>query len=333
MQLKIIFDLRSTGLGNNGGSATLIKSGNTLSELGVDVLFLDSGSNMHTWNKLNCKHIILKDGMKIPQADFIIATGYKSVAHTLTSPKECGKKCHWIRAWETWRMSEGEIVKRILHVPTLKFVNSICLQNKLKQYGVDSTIVRPGYDTKEIYPFEKPVKDQYGEFILGGIFENKHNDRKRTAWVFEASKYMKSKYPNIKLWMFGNRESPKQADWYYIRPSKIQKNHFYNKINIWLAPTQSEGLHMPPAEAMLTECPVVGTNAELSGMQDYLFHEKTGLVSENNLNDFIKQVERLYNDEPLRKYLGQKARFTILDTIGCRKDAMDKFLNILGNIK
>jgi len=330
--LKIIFDLRSTGLGNNGGSATLIKSGNTLSELGVDVLFLDSGSNMHTWNKLNCKHIILKDGMKIPQADFIIATGYKSVAHTLTSPKECGKKCHWIRAWETWRMSEGEIVKRILHVPTIKFVNSICLQNKLKQYAVDSTIVRPGYDTKELYPFEKSIRGEYGDFILGGIFENKHNDRKRTAWVFEAAKYMKSKYPNIKLWMFGNRESPKQSDWYYIRPNAQQKNNFYNKVDIWLAPTQSEGLHMPPAEAMLTECSVVGSNAELSGMQDYLFDGKTGLVSKDNVNDFINEVETLYLNRDIRLELGKNARKQILD-LGDRYTNMKKFIELLESLK
>lgn len=332
--MRIIFDLRGVGLGNNGGSSTLIKSGNTLSELGTDVIFLDSGSNRHTWNKLECEHKIVKEGMPLPPADFIIASGYKSVAYTLTSPKSCGIKCHWIRGWEIWQMPEEEIVKRILHTPIIKFVNSICLQNKLKQYAVESTIVRPGYDTTELYPFEKSVRGEYDEFILGGIFaEKKHEERKRTKWIFETSKYMKSKYPNIKLWMFGTRENPKSSDWYYIKPNKIQKNYFYNKVNIWLAPTMLEGLHMPPAEAMLTECPVVGTNAEMSGMQDYLIHEKSGLVSENNLNDFIKQVDRLYNDEPLRKYLGQEARLTILDKIGDRRSAMENFLNVLGSMK
>jgi len=332
--MKIIFDLRSTGLGNNGGSATLIKTGNTLSELGADVLFLDSGANMHTWNKLNCEHIILKDRMKIPQADFIIATGYKSVSHTLASPKECGKKCHWIRAWETWKMSEEEIVKRVLHAPTIKFVNSICLQNKLKQYAVDSIIVRPGYDTKELYPFEKSLRGECSEFILGGLFaEKKHETIKRTYWIYETTKYMKNKYSNIKLWMFGNRERPKQADWYYANPNKEQKNYFYNRVDVWLAPTMLEGLHMPPAEAMLTECPVVGTNVEMSGMQDYLIHEKTGLVSDNSLESFIQNVERLYKDKDLRLQLGKNARFYILDKIGCRKAAMKKFLDILKNIK
>ena len=39
----------------------------------------------------------------------------------------------------------------------------------------------------------------------------------------------------------------------------------------------SEGLHLPPAEAMMTECAVVGTEAELSGIQDYIIPDETGL--------------------------------------------------------
>jgi glycosyltransferase involved in cell wall biosynthesis len=90
---------------------------------------------------------------------------------------------------------------------------------------------------------------------------------------------------------------------------------------------------MPPAEAMLTECPVVGTNAEMSGMQDYLIHEKTGLVSENNIESFIQNVERLYKNKELRLSLGKYARFTILNTVGCRKGAMGEFIDILGKMK
>lgn len=332
--MKIIFDLRGTGLGNNGGSATLVKSGNTLQDLGAEVIFLDSGSNRHTWNKLNCQHKIMREGATTPSADFIIATGYKSVAHTLTAPKESGIKCHWIRGWETWQMPEEEIVKRILHVPTIKFVNSICLQNKLKQYAVESTIVRPGYDTIELFPFEKPTRGLYNDFILGGLIASrKHEEIKRTKWLFEVKNVLKEKYKNIKLWTFGNRQMDRKTDWHYIQPNPDQKNHFYNRVDVWLAPTMLEGLHMPPAEAMLTECPVVGTDAAMSGMQDYLIHEETGLVSENNLHSFISNVERLYNDKELRITLGKKARFYILDKIGCRKAAMEKFLNVLGNIK
>jgi glycosyltransferase involved in cell wall biosynthesis len=277
----------------------------------------------------------MKDGRQyLPSADFIIATGYKSVAHTLTAPKESGIKCHWIRGWETWQMPEGEIVKRILHVPTRKFVNSLCLKNKLKQYAVESVIVRPGYDSDELYPFEKSNRCLYNEFVLGGLIASKkHEETKRTKWLFEVKKVLKEKYKNIKLWTFGAREMPRGSSWHLKEPTPKMKNEFYNRVDVWLAPTMLEGLHMPPAEAMLTECPVVGTNAEMSGMQDYLIHEKTGLVSENNLDSFIQNVERLYKDKNLRLQLGKHARFTILDTVGCRKKAMGEFIDILGKMK
>ena len=62
-----------------------------------------------------------------------------------------------------------------------------------------------------------------------------------------------------------------------------EKNDFYNYVDIWLSPSMSEGLHLPPAEAGLTACPTVATTAELSGMQDYVIHRKTGMVTANNL--------------------------------------------------
>ena len=58
--MRILFDLRNVGLGNNGGSFTLIKSGNTLVKMGHDVTFVDSGQNQHIWVPLIAKHKIVK---------------------------------------------------------------------------------------------------------------------------------------------------------------------------------------------------------------------------------------------------------------------------------
>ena len=49
LEMKIIFDLRRVGLGHNGGSLTLIKSGNTLHDMGHEVTFIDSGRNQNKW--------------------------------------------------------------------------------------------------------------------------------------------------------------------------------------------------------------------------------------------------------------------------------------------
>jgi hypothetical protein len=201
--MRIIFDLRKVGLGNNGGSFTLIKSGNTLVEMGHDVTFVDSGKNQHTWVPLKAKHKIVRQQSQLPRADFIVATGYKSVTETLTAPYTAGVKCHWIRGWETWQMPEEKIVEKILKNATLKIVNGICLQKKLKSFGIDSYLVRPGYDFDKLKPMN--IKKDPNTVIIGGLNkQGRHANSKRTAWIFETVKVLKRKYgKKIKLWMFG----------------------------------------------------------------------------------------------------------------------------------
>ena len=67
--MRIVFDLRKVGLGNNGGSFTLIKSGNTLVDMGHDVTFVDSGKNQHTWVPLKANHKVVRQKAKLPKND------------------------------------------------------------------------------------------------------------------------------------------------------------------------------------------------------------------------------------------------------------------------
>jgi glycosyltransferase involved in cell wall biosynthesis len=82
---------------------------------------------------------------------------------------------------------------------------------------------------------------------------------------------------------------------------------------------------------MLTECAVVGTDAELSGMQDYLIDGNTGFVSNNNFEDFVESIEALIEDKNTRLELGANGRKKIL-SIGDRKKNMSEFVNILERI-
>ena len=114
--MKIIFNAMNCGLGNQGGSLTIIRSVNTLVELGHEVFIIDTGKNQHTWTPLKAKHIIVKDLSVIPNADVVIATGFKTVPSTLSLPTRCGIKAHYLRGWELWQMSEDQIVNKILKV-------------------------------------------------------------------------------------------------------------------------------------------------------------------------------------------------------------------------
>jgi len=333
--MKIIFDLRKTGLGNNGGSSTLIKSANTLVKLGHEVTMVDSGANQYTWEPLIAKHEIIANQTKMPNADFIIATGFKSVSETLNAPHRSGIKCHWMRGWENWQYNEEEIKNKILKVPTIKLVNGLCLQNKLEQYDIQSYLIRPGYDFDMIYPLNlRKKRDDI--IVLGGLNkQGRHSNSKRTAWIIETAKVLKRKHgKKIQLWMFGMDDLPATTvvDHNVKNPTIQQKNEIYNNVDIWLSPSMLEGLHMPPAEAMITECPIVGTNAEMSGTIDYLVHEETGIVTDDNIVSFIGGAERLVLDKKLRERLGKKSRIKILG-IGNRENNMQMLVDLLEQIK
>lgn len=327
--MRILFDLRNVGLGNNGGSFTLIKSGNTLVKMGHDVTFVDSGQNQHTWVPLIAKHKIVKQNKDVPKADFIIATGYKSVESTLFAPVTSGVKCHWLRGWETWQLKEENIVKNILNVDTIKLVNGICLQKKLKSFGVDSYLIRPGYDFDVLKPLYIRGKNDY--IVVGGLNkQGRHANSKRTSWIFETAKILKRKHgKKVQTWMFGMDELPvtTSVDRYIKNPNIKEKNELYNSVDIWLSTSMLEGLHMPPAEAMITECPVVGTNAEMSGTEDYLIHNETGIITDDNIISFIKGVETLIFDNDLRVKLGKAARQKILG-IGNREFNMGVLIDL-----
>lgn len=327
--MRIIFDLRKVGLGHNGGSLTLIKSGNALHDLGHEVTFIDSGRNQNKWVKLKPQHIIVRKDKQIPDADAIIATGYKSVGPVVNAPSRCGLKAIWIRAWETWQMSEEQIVKRVLKQPIVKMVNSICLHNQLLKYECGSYIVRPGYDFEQLYP--RSIRQFNPIPIIGGLYRaGIHGNRKRTQWLFQTVNALRANGDKFKFWLMGSEQKPNdpQIDRYLRQPTMEQKNDFFNYIDIWMAPTMSEGLHLVPAEAGLTGCPTVATCAPLSGMADYIFHGQTGFVTANDLKSFIDGVDIMLNNPGMRQRFNQGI-INRLCEMGDRAKNMTKMVRIL----
>jgi glycosyltransferase involved in cell wall biosynthesis len=324
--MRIVFNLIGTGLGNNGGSFTLVKSANTLYKLGHEVIIVDGGKNKFTWIPLKVKHTIVHDLKKFPESDVIIASGVGSFNSTNRLQTDA-KKFVWLRGWEIWNVPEKVLVDKLLETKAIKIVNSICLQKKLNHFSIPSQLIRPGYDFDEIFPLD--IRKSNTSVVLGGLFnQGKKRTSKRTDWIYSVYKFLRSKYANIELLMFGSDGVPSYIESFLKNPIMSKKNELYNRCDVWLAPSELEGLHIAPAEAMLTECPVVSTSAEMSGTQDYLFHKYNGYVSDNNFNDFSRCVELLVIKQSLRIEMGKKARQKVLE-LGDRESNMKKLVDIL----
>ncbi len=326
--MKITFNLMNVGLGPNGGSLTLIKSANTLQELGHDVTIIDTGTNQNSWVPLVTPHMKIRNEKDIPNADVIIATGVRSWEPTINLPNRCGKKYTWTRGYETWNFPERKIVSILRNQNLNVIVNSICLRIKLLSHNIESHIIRPGNDFDELYPLD--IRN-YDKIIIGGLF-NKGSKRKtkRVEWIFEAVKELKNKHPGIELWMFGSDGYPNNpiVDKYWKDPPVEIKNEIYNQCNIWLFPSSLEGLSIVCQEAMLTKCCIIATDAPMSGTQDYMVPGKTGIVTANNLKSFIKRILLIANDRNRLYDYGKHGRKTILN-LGDRTSNMKQLISHL----
>jgi glycosyltransferase involved in cell wall biosynthesis len=325
--MKIIFDLFNVGLGNNGGSQTLVKSANTLQDIGHEVTIIDKINNQHTWNKLKVPHIKIKNNNNIPEADIIIGTGFKSWNHVLNLPDKFGKKYIWVRGWEIWQASEKEIIQ-ILKNPKLNIiVNSIGLKQYLNNFKIVSKVIRPGHDFKYFFPKRKIKKIK--NIVLGGLYHTKHKT-KNSHLIVSTYNYLKKHFPGLQLYMFGAEKCHLKIDKYIQQPTLKQKNDFFNQIDIWISPSVSEGLHIVPAEFMLTEGCVIGNNSMLSGTKDYLIHNETGLIARNNFKSIASNVIKLIENSDLRKKLQKNGRQKILD-LGNRQVNMKKIIQLFQN--
>jgi glycosyltransferase involved in cell wall biosynthesis len=86
--------------------------------------------------------------------------------------------------------------------------------------------------------------------------------------------------PNIKLTIFGMEpcgEIPKDAE-YIQNPSPEKLRELYCHADIYLAPSWTEGWHLPPMEAMACKAAVVATN--VGCIPDIGVHGQTAMVYE-----------------------------------------------------
>ena len=303
--MRIVFNLYNTGLGNNGGSRTIIKCAEILSSLGNKV-YIYSPVNKYSWHKIHKDVTILKN--KIPKCDVAIATTPKNVDHTLHI--DAKKKIYYIRGYETFWCP-----KKLVHDGYKKIrciVNSEWLQKKLLSLGVKSNIIYPGLDFDLFRIMIDPVK----RFdTIGGLF-HKTLKTKNHKHVEKVASIL-----NDGLLML-NRD--------ISSPSPDELLSFYNKIKVWMAPTELEGLHNPPMEASLCGCGLVATNHNMSGMSDYALHLETALVyPSGDLKLASEYVSTLIKDHGLREELNNNMIELLRSKIGTRKENMKKLLEII----
>jgi len=295
--MKIVFNLHNVGLGNNGGSRTIIKCADTLTALGHKVILFTNQQVKFTWEKIHSK---LMYGNTHPVCDVSIATGFKSIATTLSC--RASKKYCYVRGLEKWVTNERELFRNYKKINCI--VNSIWLKDYFYKNGVESKIIYPGLDFDKFYL----TNNEYRVKNVGALYSDRHATKRHND-AKDVSKRM-----SIDV-LFLNKN--------IVNASEKRLRQWYNQIKIWFSPSELEGLHNPPMEAGLCGCSLVCTDHYMSGVSDYAIHNKTALIyPARKLSIARKHINTLMNDEELRKELNFNLINLLKKKIRSRKENM-----------
>ncbi len=296
--MKIIFNLHNVGLGNNGGSRTLLLCAENLALYGDEVVMFSNHKSKYSWHKPKGIHFAY--GNTQPKCDVAIATGYKSVSHVRKSNAD--RKYYYIRGHELWQQKHEKLVKSYKSLKCI--VNSEWLQKLLAENGVDSDIIYPGLD------FEWFYSEKRNRSGFGALYHNRHKTKRHGDAVQVA---VQTGWPLQMLNKHIKNASPKDT------------RRFYNKFLAWFAPTELEGLHNPPMEAALCGCALVCTDHPCGGMLDYARHNETALVyPARNLKVAANYLDRIMHDDALRMKLVKNMNMVLRQKIGDRITNMHK---------
>jgi len=237
--MKILFDASQCGIGNNGGSKTIVRSADTLVAMGHDVT-IQSPVWRYTWSQHSCK---VWPFPTVPSVryDLAVAVSAQDVEHCLKV--NAGKHVWWVRGWETWNYSEEALYDKVKKIDVVG--NSGWLGNHL-----DCPVCFAGFDSWDSGGVRRA-------FAVGYLYHNRHKT-KQSEWAQDIIKQSGLNYIAL--------NSRDNLDYEGLRK-------LYGSCKMWLASSVLEGFHQVPAEANLCGCLVLSNAAFRNGMGDYATDE------------------------------------------------------------
>lgn len=308
--MNIVFNMLECGLGNNGGTRTIIKCVETIEKLGhrCDII-----ANIDNFTWFNHKNVI----SHLPSdTDVLIATSCTTVASTLRTNVPI--KAWYVRAHENWTMPDN-MLSNLYNSDIINIVNSNGLQQQISACGADSHVVYQGIDfdwwkNENLRPKNK--------IRIGALYTKQ--PRKRWKDFEKLSEILGSN--DYEYLSIGNANPNKKflcESWCNVGHDKLRRA--YSSCHIWFAPTDSEGLHNVPMEANLCGCLVVCGDEPLNGMiYDYAFPNNTAMVYNRKDIEHAAELIRKPNWDCVNRMENH-----LKYNIGTREDNMEKLIHLL----
>lgn len=303
--MNILFNASQCGLGNNGGTKTIIRCAETLQDMGHNVAIW-AEVNKYTWHEPKVKTLkcgVLHDFEANPNNCTMVNV---SVWETVSSPTFYYNTTYWyMRGWEKWVHGEDWLIQQIKKFVSAGgriIVNATHLKDMLSAIGVDSVVCFAGLDLNIWEDFESDNDDPP---TVGAMSYSRHKT-KNSDMIHRFGSY----YSGVTA----------VAD---IKDGLTYSDlmRFYSQCDIWFAPTELEGWHNCPTEANLCGCLVVCNRMPSNGMGDYATEETA--MRYDNWEELIECIENPdFSKVP-------KMQDVLKNKIGNREKNMKKFVEIL----
>lgn len=236
----------------------------------------------------------------VPAGDVIFATAWQTAKPVLDLPDEKGTKFYLVQHYETWA-GPKEMVDSTWRFPMHKVVVAKWLYETGLSLGCDPneiTRISPGID-QSIFKLGREIQNRPARIAM--MFSSQ--EWKGSSDGLKALEIAKSHVPTLKAILFGVAERPQSIpNWieYWRDPPQaelVQK--IYNSSSIYLAPSWTEGLGLPVAEAMACGCAVVSTDC--GGVREYAEHGVNALLSlPHDAEALANNIVHLLNNDALR---------------------------------
>ena len=296
--MNIVFNLLDVGLGNNGGSRTLVRMASELNKMGV-CASICATEVAYRLTDLSGVEIV----KTLPaQCDAIVATGYRSVASTL-SYTGATRKYYYVRGFETWQASP-ESLHQSYRSGMGCIANCRWLTNYITDLGVPCALVYQGVDFDD---WRSGSIKRYP--IVGGLFSAR--GLKRHHEVLKAAGLARQKSRLL------GRD--------VIATSTQELGRYYNGISVWMSPSENEGLQNCPMEAGLCGCALLLSNHPHNGTDYGVDGVNCLRYPAGDLRAAAAALDQL-KDTRLRETLHKNLVEFLRETVGTKADAAKRFL-------
>lgn len=241
---------------------------------------------------------------------------YAVLAAKLAGVKKCVHTVHNVADKE----AEGRLQKIIntvyfkLHWSTPVALSPLVQQTIAAFYGMEKNtipVIYNGVDLSRCIPKESYAADQITLVHVG-----RFNEQKNHKGLLQAFRKICETCPDCRLNLVGDGELRQEtealarelglAEKVRFLGSQSNVPPFLHEADIFLLPSNYEGMPMTIIEAMGTGLPIVAT--AVGGVPDMIRDHESGLLTECDPDAVSKAVLELIADENLRKTLGQNAK-------------------------